>query len=148
MRGSQQTVGFWRRAFAYLVDALPIGLLAFVFADRVLGIEGLHLHTGMRLTLTSLWRRELVRLGAFVVWILYCAVMEATPLGGTLGKVILQIEVVDARGRHLTVWRSLLRNLAKLLSYLPLGFGFFWVALDRKRQAWHDKIAGTYVVAR
>jgi len=24
--------------------------------------------------------------------------------------------------------------------------GFFWIAFDNERQAWHDKIAGTVVV--
>lgn len=148
MRNYRQPVGFWRRAFAYLFDIMPIALLAFVVADRALGIEGLQLRPGTQLTLHVWLRRELVRSCAFVAWVLYCAVMEATPLGGTLGKVILQIEVVDARGGRLTVARSLARNLAKLLSYLPLCLGFFWAAFDPRKQAWHDKIAGTYVVAR
>jgi uncharacterized RDD family membrane protein YckC len=26
------------------------------------------------------------------------------------------------------------------------GLGFFWIAFDHERQAWHDKIAGTVVV--
>jgi uncharacterized RDD family membrane protein YckC len=33
-----------------------------------------------------------------------------------------------------------------LLSILVLFLGYFWAAWDRKRQTWHDKIAGTYVV--
>jgi hypothetical protein len=27
-----------------------------------------------------------------------------------------------------------------------LSIGFIWVTFDRKRQGWHDKIAGTYVI--
>ena len=27
-----------------------------------------------------------------------------------------------------------------------LSVGFLWAAFDRKRQGWHDKIAGTYVI--
>jgi uncharacterized RDD family membrane protein YckC len=26
------------------------------------------------------------------------------------------------------------------------GLGFFWIAFDPEKQAWHDKIAGTVVV--
>jgi len=29
---------------------------------------------------------------------------------------------------------------------LPLGAGLIWVAFDRRKQAWHDKLAGTVVV--
>jgi uncharacterized RDD family membrane protein YckC len=29
---------------------------------------------------------------------------------------------------------------------LPLCLGFIWVAFDRKKQGWHDKIARTVVV--
>ena len=31
-------------------------------------------------------------------------------------------------------------------AYLAAGIGIFWLMLDPKRQGWHDKIAGTYVV--
>jgi uncharacterized RDD family membrane protein YckC len=27
-----------------------------------------------------------------------------------------------------------------------VGLGFLWVMHDPQRQAWHDKVAGTYVV--
>lgn len=30
------------------------------------------------------------------------------------------------------------------MALAPLGF--LWIACDRKRQGWHDKIAGTYVI--
>ncbi len=29
-----------------------------------------------------------------------------------------------------------------------LSLGFIWIAFDSKRQGWHDKIAGTYVVRK
>ena len=38
------------------------------------------------------------------------------------------------------------RQLAKLLSLIPLGLGFWWMLWDPRRQTWHDKIAGTIVV--
>ncbi|HEY4989416.1 MAG TPA: AIR carboxylase family protein, partial [Opitutaceae bacterium] len=31
-------------------------------------------------------------------------------------------------------------------SVLALGLGFIWIAFDREKQGWHDKIAGTVVV--
>jgi uncharacterized RDD family membrane protein YckC len=32
------------------------------------------------------------------------------------------------------------------LSALPLGLGFVWIAFDRRKQGFHDKIAKTCVV--
>ncbi|MBT7879149.1 MAG: hypothetical protein HN738_13805, partial [Gammaproteobacteria bacterium] len=27
-----------------------------------------------------------------------------------------------------------------------LGLGFIWIALDKRKQGWHDKLAGTVVI--
>jgi uncharacterized RDD family membrane protein YckC len=29
---------------------------------------------------------------------------------------------------------------------LPLGLGLIWVGIDKKKQGWHDKLAGTVVI--
>jgi uncharacterized RDD family membrane protein YckC len=36
--------------------------------------------------------------------------------------------------------------LGYYLALLPLGAGFLWVMIDKKRRGWHDHIAGTIVV--
>jgi uncharacterized RDD family membrane protein YckC len=41
---------------------------------------------------------------------------------------------------------AIVRGLAAIFSFVPFGLGFFWILRDPERQAWHDKIAGTYVV--
>ncbi|HKF94921.1 MAG TPA: RDD family protein, partial [Gammaproteobacteria bacterium] len=28
----------------------------------------------------------------------------------------------------------------------PLGLGFLWIAFDKRKQGWHDKLAATVVV--
>jgi uncharacterized RDD family membrane protein YckC len=33
-------------------------------------------------------------------------------------------------------------------SAIPLYLGFLWMLWDNKKQTWHDKAAGTVVVAR
>jgi len=40
----------------------------------------------------------------------------------------------------------LLRYLGYYLSMLPLFLGFIWVGIDRRKQGFHDKIAGTVVI--
>ena len=36
--------------------------------------------------------------------------------------------------------------MGKLISAIALCLGFLWIAWDREKQGWHDKIADTHVV--
>lgn len=68
--------------------------------------------------------------------------------GQSPGKYLLGIRVVDAQGRRPGWARALARELlGKFVSTLILGFGYAWAAADPRRQALHDKIAGTFVVS-
>lgn len=113
--------GFWKRAFALLVDGLILAagetLLSY---DR--GITGL--------------------LGA-----VYFIAMESSPWQGTLGKRLLGIRVTDLNGARVGGWRAAGRHFAKIVSALVLFIGFFMAAFTEKKQGLHDMIAGCLVVA-
>ena len=67
---------------------------------------------------------------------------QATP-----GKMLIASKIVDARtGNPPTKGQYVGRYLAYFISLLPLGLGFFWVAFDKRKQGWHDKLAGTVVI--
>ncbi|HEY7500848.1 MAG TPA: RDD family protein [Vicinamibacterales bacterium] len=66
--------------------------------------------------------------------------------GATVGDIIMQLRVVRVTGEPLRFGDALVRGLASVFSILILGLGMFWILRDPERQAWHDKIAGTYVV--
>jgi uncharacterized RDD family membrane protein YckC len=66
--------------------------------------------------------------------------------GATVGDIIMHLRVVRMNGAPLTFGDSLVRVLASLFSIAAVGLGFLWILRDPERQAWHDKIAGTYVV--
>ncbi len=66
--------------------------------------------------------------------------------GQTLGMRAWRIRVVNDQGRDINVAQGLIRCLAALLSLLPLGLGFLWVAFDRDRAAWHDRLSHTWLV--
>lgn len=67
--------------------------------------------------------------------------------GATPGKLAVAVRIVDARtGQPVGTGRLALRLLCYLLSALPLYLGFLWIAVDRRKQGWHDKIAGTVVI--
>lgn len=68
--------------------------------------------------------------------------LQATP-----GKMALKLRVLDAEsGKTASVRQCIVRYLGYVVSILPLGLGFFWAAFDRRKQGWHDKLAGTMVV--
>jgi uncharacterized RDD family membrane protein YckC len=69
-----------------------------------------------------------------------------TLLGQTPGKILVGIRVLTVKGKPLSFWRAVLRVLAYMVSAIPLYLGFLWVLVDDRRQAWHDKLMGTYVV--
>lgn len=66
--------------------------------------------------------------------------------GTTIGGVICGLKVVRLDDRPLDWPTSIVRAMGCFLSMAAMGFGFIWVAFDRDRQSWHDKIAGTTVV--
>lgn len=67
--------------------------------------------------------------------------------GQTPGKRIMNIRVIKADGTPMTVSDALLRVFGYYVGRLTLGLGYIWAAFDANYQAWHDKMANTYVVA-
>lgn len=69
--------------------------------------------------------------------------------GQTVGKMVLHIRVIDARGNAPGIWRAILREvLGKLVSTVGLLLGYLWIIRDREKRGWHDYIAGTWVVRK
>jgi uncharacterized RDD family membrane protein YckC len=66
--------------------------------------------------------------------------------GQTLGKRLLGLKVVSARGGRPTFRQAFLRLVGALVSILPLYMGFFAMLADARGRTWHDRIAGTLVV--
>jgi uncharacterized RDD family membrane protein YckC/cytoskeletal protein CcmA (bactofilin family) len=113
--------GFWIRMGALLVDMVIIGIVLSPFAR----------HSAHELMLISL-----ATYGA-VMWKLK---------GSTIGGVLCNLQVIRLDGRALDWGTAIVRALSCFLSLVMLGLGFIWIAIDRNRQGWHDKIAGTIVV--
>lgn len=69
-----------------------------------------------------------------------------TWMGTTLGGIICQLRVVRVDGAPLGFADALVRGLSGIFSLAVVGLGGLWILKDPERQAWHDRIAGTYVV--
>ena len=66
--------------------------------------------------------------------------------GSTIGGIVFDLRVVRLDGREIDWETAIVRALGCFLSLAVAGLGFFWIAFDDQKQAWHDKIAGTVVV--
>jgi hypothetical protein len=66
--------------------------------------------------------------------------------GQTLGDTLLGLKVVRTQGTPLSMGGAIMRYIGYLLSAAALSLGFLWIAFDKNRQGWHDKIARTVVV--
>ena len=66
-----------------------------------------------------------------------------TRSGRTLGMQTwrLQLETVDGDTPGLRV--ATVRFFAAILSWLPLGLGFWWQLRDKENLTWHDRLSGT-----
>jgi uncharacterized RDD family membrane protein YckC len=76
---------------------------------------------------------------------LYFAILESSVWQATLGKRALGVVVTDLSGDRISFGRATGRHFAHYLSAIFL-IGFLVQPFTAKRQALHDKIAGTLVV--
>ena len=81
-----------------------------------------------------------------LIYILYHTVMELSVWKGSIGKKLLNIQVVSLHDGELTFWRSLVRNSLKLLSLAVLFGGFLMIRFNMKNQGLHDWLSGTVVI--
>ncbi len=67
--------------------------------------------------------------------------------GQTLGMLAWRAKVVRAEDGASIGWRqALIRYLAALVSWLPLGLGFWWSLWDTEKKTWHDRLSGTRLI--
>jgi uncharacterized RDD family membrane protein YckC len=139
-----QVIGFGRRFVAYLIDVILLSVIGGCLGFGV-GLVGAVLARGSQDAGTSVGL--LTQCLGVLIGAAYFVVFWATT-GQTPGKMALGIKVISTEGSPVSWGKALLRYLGYIISGLVLSIGFIWVAFDAKRQGWHDKIAGTYVVPK
>lgn len=124
--------GFWSRVAALIVDNAIITILGIALMIGAASVGDAAV--------------AIANFALFLIAFLYWPLMESSERQATLGKQLLGIQVTDVNGARLTFVRSLLRNLAKIISSLPFGLGFLLAAFTARRQALHDIITKCLVV--
>jgi uncharacterized RDD family membrane protein YckC len=127
-----QPAGFWLRFVALVVDSALMMILLGVMMIGAVGVSE-------DLVAPAYWLWVLI---SFLYW----PVLESTALRGTVGKMLLGLVVADIDGGKLPFLRSLLRNLAKIISAIPFYIGFLLAAFTDRKQALHDLITKAVVL--
>jgi uncharacterized RDD family membrane protein YckC len=138
--------GFFRRAFAFLMDCIMIIVLSVIML--VLS------YIGYKVGLSAYgrpvtWQNSppLFFFGAWGSIILstaYFVVFHGME-GQTVGKWLLGLRVVGAEQASITYGRALLRWIGTLV-FAPFVLGFLWVLWSREKRGWHDFLARTWVI--
>lgn len=63
--------------------------------------------------------------------------------GRTLGLQSWRLRIETETGHKPDYLQASVRFFSALLSWLPLGLGFWWQIWDRDRLTWHDRLSGT-----
>ncbi len=163
-----QYVGFWMRVFASIIDTLILVVVIGLIAVAVYGMQYVRLSSeGKTLMFDLLVQGLLPALAVIVFW---------RYRGATPGKMLISAKIVDAEtfgtpstgkliGRYFAYLVSMLPSIVVSVAIIAMAtllgredlklwlaitpllmWGFFWIAFDKRKQGWHDKLAGTVVI--
>lgn len=162
--------GFFRRACAFIVDLIIVLALASIMELLIyIGYKvGLSAH-GRAVTWETVSQLfPLVVLGVIGLTTIYFVLFHGME-GKTIGKWLLGLKVVGKEQGTMTYRRALLRWVATVgltplalgsarslaagdglgiatFGFAPLALSFLWVLWSREKRAWHDYLAGTWVI--
>jgi len=156
-------VGFWKRLLAFFIDSLILLVIIGLILFAIFGRNYMELSTqGKTLWADILFQVVLPALAAILFWRFR---------GATPGKMLISARIVDAQtygppstgkliGRYFAYIVSMFPGIAVpvvialtrpdlqmwILVTPLLMWGFLWIAFDKRKQGWHDKLAGTVVI--
>jgi uncharacterized RDD family membrane protein YckC len=143
-----------KRMLACVADVILSSILAspilyvaatFIAPDWEAQFSHYLFHPEMPLTGPLLIYLELSNSLSYLMLALYMAGFHAAH-GQTPAKSILRLRVVDQFGQKPSLWKCFLRGIAFSLSFYLYGIPLAWAFLNPERRAFHDYVAGTYVV--
>ena len=129
-------VGFWPRVGAALIDTLALMFLVTPLAVWYFGIGWANAEGATAFVIN--W----ILPGVAIV--LFWHYKSATP-----GKMVISAVIVDATTFAKPSLAQLVgRYVGYYVSAISLMIGIIWVAFDKRKQGWHDKMANTVVIRK
>ena len=129
-------VGFWPRFGAFVIDSIAVMAVVVPLMMAYFG---------------AAWREAEGAAYQLINWVpptvavlLFWHYKSATP-----GKMVISAVIVDASTFGPPSTGQLLgRYLGYFVSTIPLCLGHLWIVFDKRKQAWHDKLANTVVIRK
>lgn len=137
--------GFWLRVVAYIIDGILLNIVFGILA-AILGVSIMPVDPATADPVAALAFLGPFQFAALAGSWLYFALMESSPRGATIGKMVVGLRVVDEQGARISFLRATGRFFAKFISGLILLIGYLMVAFTERKRGLHDMIAGTLVV--
>ena len=150
--GVRRYAGFWIRFVARVIDAIILGVVAFIVnlpLQMALGLGATRIPAGG--DVTSVLPMLLGTMGLslainFILQGIYEIYFLSTR-GATIGKLALGLKVIRADGGSLSVGQSTGRFFAYMLdAYFTLTIGFIIAGFVDEKRALHDRICETRVI--
>jgi len=142
-----QYAGLWPRFLTLVIDFLVLSIIFFTVTRLVKGVWIMsgqdHLYNyGYFIT-------DPLCLIFLAVIALYFVILEGR-FGATIGKRLLNLQVVDISGGKSGLKRALIRNLLRAVDALPAFsiLGVLLIVTSPERTRLGDRIAGTRVIIR
>lgn len=119
-----------------------------------LAIHALLIVCGVYLVLIQATIKDMFQVSLLVIalillnpLVLYHSILCLPLFGGSIGKLITGLRVVNSHHQFLSFKHAFFRQtVGYQFSAILLGLGFLGISKDLQRQGWHDKAIGSYVV--
>ncbi|HTY89646.1 MAG TPA: RDD family protein [Methanocella sp.] len=140
--------GFWRRAFAYIIDMIIAGIVILILSSPFMLMNYLfqsYDSHGWVVVATGMMNFA-IGLIFFGVLLCYFVILEGR-FGTTIGKYLLGMKVVRADGMPIDYKDSLLRNIPKFVgNFIFIDALIMVIFFNKEKQRAFDKVANTIVV--
>ncbi|WP_017186268.1 RDD family protein [Alkalibacillus haloalkaliphilus] len=137
--------GFWMRFVAVLVHGIVMLALTWVIAVLI-GDE--EFFQSFQVEVTEQYATTSDNIANLIYSIIFIIGFTASQLKGSPGKLICRIQVVNPDMSKISIWKSIGRYFAYILSIIPFLIGLMIAGWNKEKKALHDMICNTRVVYR
>jgi len=130
--------GFWIRFLAFIINSLLISALVVPILFLFFEPEQLNRNELAGSPVYFFLNYILPAIAFIAFWIF----KSSEP-----GKMVFGLKIIDEKtGGKPSKGQMIGRYFGYYVSGLILALGFIWIAFDKRKQSWHDKLAGTLVI--
>jgi uncharacterized RDD family membrane protein YckC len=134
--------GFWVRFVAIILDGIVLGVITSALSVFALGGQMFTTSTAAGVVSINYTYNALGALIGLVYFVGFWGWRGQTP-----GMIPFNMRIVMADDGSKPDWvRMLLRYVGLIIGIVIFFLGVIWAGFDRRKQGWHDKMAGTVVV--